>query len=88
MWRADKWKDYELIDCGGGRRLERWGKQILIRPDPQAVWPQGEHPLWSRADGIYRRSEKGGGGGGSGRLRARWADGSGEKTKQRRAVGF
>ena len=62
MWSADKWKDYELLDCGDGRRLERWGKQILIRPDPQAIWPRGDHPLWNRADGIYRRSEKGGGG--------------------------
>ena len=62
MWRADNWKEYELLDCGGGQRLERWGKQILIRPDPQAIWPRGEHPLWNRANGVYRRSEKGGGG--------------------------
>lgn len=61
MWRADNWKDYELLDCGGGQRLERWGRQILIRPDPQAIWPRGEHPLWNKADGIYHRSEKGGG---------------------------
>ena len=36
MWIADKWEDYELIDCGGGEKLERWGRQILVRPDPQA----------------------------------------------------
>ena len=36
MWIADGWKDYELLDCGGGEKLERWGKQILVRPDPQA----------------------------------------------------
>ena len=35
MWIADKWEDYELLDCGGGEKLERWGRQILVRPDPQ-----------------------------------------------------
>ena len=35
---ADKWKDYELLDCGGGEKLERWDKQYLVRPDPQAIW--------------------------------------------------
>ena len=29
MWIADGWEDYELLDCGGGEKLERWGKQIL-----------------------------------------------------------
>ncbi|SMO32426.1 class I SAM-dependent methyltransferase [Solitalea koreensis] len=32
------WKDYELIDCGNFEKLERFGKYILIRPEPQAVW--------------------------------------------------
>lgn len=30
--------DYELIDCGNFEKLERFGKYILIRPEPQAVW--------------------------------------------------
>ena len=38
MWIADGWKDYELLDCGGGEKLERWGQQLLVRPDPQAIW--------------------------------------------------
>ena len=41
MWIADGWKDYELLDCGGGEKLERWDKQILVRPDPQAIWGDG-----------------------------------------------
>lgn len=61
MWTADRWKEYELLDCGGGERLERWGKQILIRPDPQAIWRRGGHPLWKKPDAIYHRSDKGGG---------------------------
>ena len=32
MWIADKWKDYEVIDCSGGEKLERWGDYTLVRP--------------------------------------------------------
>lgn len=32
------WKDYELLDSGNFEKLERFGKQITIRPEPQAVW--------------------------------------------------
>ena len=31
MWIANGWKDYELIDCGGGEKLERWGDKLLVR---------------------------------------------------------
>ncbi len=62
MWSADAWKDYELIDTSDGERLERWGDYILIRPDPQIIWRgTAKSPLWKKADGIYRRSSKGGG---------------------------
>lgn len=62
MWLSDKWKDYELIDCGDGERLERWGKYILIRPDPQAIWHRSSNDKrWKTADGHYIRSDKGGG---------------------------
>lgn len=33
--------DYELIDCGNFEKLERFGKYITIRPEPQAVWDKG-----------------------------------------------
>lgn len=36
----ENWKDYELIDCGNFEKLERFGEVILIRPEPQAVWPK------------------------------------------------
>ena len=56
------WKDYELLDCSGGERLERWGNVVLIRPDPQVIWnTPKEHPLWHRADARYIRSKEGGG---------------------------
>ena len=62
MWISDKWNDYELIDCGGGEKLERWGKYTLVRPDPQAIWnTPRENRLWRRPDARYARSSTGGG---------------------------
>lgn len=62
MFVSDNWKDYELIDASDGERLERWGKYILIRPDPQIIWKgKKTSPLWKRADAIYRRESSGGG---------------------------
>ena len=59
---ADNWKDYELIDCSDGERLERWGETILIRPDPQVIWKTAKtNPLWKQAHGRYLRSNTGGG---------------------------
>lgn len=59
---ASDWRDYELIDATGGRRLERWGDITLVRPDPQVVWktPPGS-PLWDSADAVYHRAATGGG---------------------------
>lgn len=62
MWLADKWTDYEVIDCSKGEKLERWGEYILVRPDPQVIWDTpktDEH--WKRKSGHYHRSQKGGG---------------------------
>lgn len=62
MFKAENWKDYELIDASDGERLERWGKYILVRPDPQVIWKgEKKHPLWKKADAVYRRSSSGGG---------------------------
>ena len=56
------WKDYELLDCSGGERLERWGNVVLIRPDPQVIWnTPKDHPFWHKADARYIRSKEGGG---------------------------
>lgn len=64
MFLADGWKDYELIDCNNGEKLERWGDFILVRPDPQIVWELDKSqlsPLWKKADARYIRSKSGGG---------------------------
>ncbi len=62
MWVADGWKDYELIDCGQGEKLERWGGKLLVRPDPQAIWATPRLAAgWRHPDGRYLRSASGGG---------------------------
>lgn len=62
MWIADGWKDYEVIDCSNGEKLERWGSYLLVRPDPQVIWDtKKEHNGWKRMNGHYHRSQKGGG---------------------------
>jgi 23S rRNA (cytosine1962-C5)-methyltransferase len=73
MWIADGWKDYELLDCGGGEKLERWGAHLLVRPDPQAIWEsKRENPGWKRAQGRYFRSSEGGGHWEKGALPEQW----------------
>ncbi len=62
MWIANNWKDYEVLDTSGGEKLERWGKYLLVRPDPQVIWnTPHEHPGWKKKNGHYHRSSKGGG---------------------------
>ena len=61
MWCADKWKDYTLLDSADGEKLEYWGKYLLRRPDPQAVWSVKSDKSWNSADAWYHRSKSGGG---------------------------
>lgn len=62
MWIANNWSDYAVLDCGGGEKVERWGPHILVRPDPQAIWPKIDSVnAWKRAGAIYHRSKSGGG---------------------------
>lgn len=56
---ADDWKDYELIETKNGMKKERWGKYILVRPDPQIIWQKDSD--FTSYDAIYYRSNKGGG---------------------------
>jgi 23S rRNA (cytosine1962-C5)-methyltransferase len=61
---ADRWRDYQLLECGDGMKQERWGAYTLVRPDPQIIWPRHQKPAgsrWENWDGFYHRSEQGGG---------------------------
>ncbi len=62
MFLSDKWKDYRVVDASGGEKLEYWGKYLLRRPDPIAVWDHKTEPRrWERVDAWYHRSSSGGG---------------------------
>ncbi len=52
--------DYELIDCGSGRRLERFGKLIVDRPAPVAVWPKALSKSEWQSDLYYDHVRTGG----------------------------
>ncbi|MEG0780951.1 MAG: class I SAM-dependent methyltransferase, partial [Oscillospiraceae bacterium] len=89
MWIADKWRDYELLDCGGGEKLERWDRQILVRPDPQAIWETPRtHPGWRNANARYLRAQTGGGHWEKSNLPEQWLAHYGELTFQIKPMNF
>jgi 23S rRNA (cytosine1962-C5)-methyltransferase len=54
-----QWADYELVDSGDGRKLERFGEYTLIRPEPQAKWEGLESARWDAADGEFVKGRAG-----------------------------
>jgi 23S rRNA (cytosine1962-C5)-methyltransferase len=48
------WVDYEILDSGANRKLERWGKYILIRPETQAIWEPRHPELWRKANAEFK----------------------------------
>ena len=89
MWRSEGWSDYELIDCGGGEKLERWGKYILVRPDPQAIWdtPRTD-PRWHKPHALYARSSTGGGAWAKKEVPDRWTVGYRDLTFNIKPMNF
>ena len=78
MWISDHWKDYEVLDTSDGEKLERWGRYILVRPDPQVIWQTARtDPRWKRYDARYVRSNSGGGRWSEHHLPERWQIGYG-----------
>lgn len=89
MWSADNWKDYKLLDCSDGCRLEKWGDYSLIRPDPQVIWKNcKKHPLWRKADATYTRSKSGGGAWNDNALPEEWRIGYKDLTFSIKPMGF
>ncbi len=59
MKQPETTPDYELIDSGHGRKLERYGNFLLARPDPQALWtPTLSQKEWDKAHGTFIREGK------------------------------
>lgn len=54
---SSQWHDYELLDSGHGRKLERYGAYRFIRPESQALWqPRFSQSEWDKADGVFQES--------------------------------
>ena len=62
---AEPWPDYGLIDCGGGRKYERYGNIRVVRPEPQAMWAPAADDWQPHATFVPGADEEGGG---------RWSD--------------
>ena len=58
MWIADNWKDYEVIDCSKGEKLERWGEYLLVRPDLKSLGYRKKLRGWKRMNGHYPPQQK------------------------------
>ena len=54
------WTDYELLDSGNGKKLERFGEIVLIRPEAQARWKPAlaAHP-WETAHAEFQKASRG-----------------------------
>lgn len=54
---SDGFRDYALLDCGAGRKLERFGSVVVDRPEPQALWrPRLPKSEWSKAHAVFSAS--------------------------------
>ena len=47
------WRDYALLDSGGGRKLERYGRFTVVRPEPQCFWSPRDPGAFDRADAVF-----------------------------------
>ncbi len=57
------WQDYALLDSGNGLKLERYGKYILKRPEPEAIWqPALPEKAWNGAQALFKPSNEENGG--------------------------
>ena len=54
VMRTRGWADYALLDCGHGRKLERYGRYTVVRPEPQCLWSPTLPPeVWAAADAVF-----------------------------------
>lgn len=53
VMRTRAWADYALVDSGDGRKLERYGRFHVVRPEPQCFWSPSQPSLWDGADAVF-----------------------------------
>lgn len=53
------WSDYQLVDSGAGRKLERYGSMLVERPEPQALWmPSLPQDRWAKAQAVFKNASE------------------------------
>jgi 23S rRNA (cytosine1962-C5)-methyltransferase len=59
VMRTRGWADYALLDSGHGRKLERYGRYTVVRPEPQCLWaPRLPAQAWDAADAVFDPSDE------------------------------
>lgn len=59
VMRTQGWSDYALLDSGHGRKLERYGRYVVVRPEPQCLWaPRLPAQAWEAADAVFDPSDE------------------------------
>ncbi|MBI9045436.1 MAG: class I SAM-dependent methyltransferase [Anaerolineaceae bacterium] len=54
LFHSPGWQEYALLDSGEGRKLERFGKYVLDRPEPEALWKRSmDMELWNTANAVF-----------------------------------
>ena len=54
VMRTEGWADYALVDSGHGKKLERYGRFTVVRPEPQCLWsPRLPADAWDKADAVF-----------------------------------
>ncbi len=57
--RTEGWADYGLVDSGGGRKLERYGPHLVVRPEAQCLWaPTLGDGEWEAADAVFEATDE------------------------------
>lgn len=54
---SEGFSDYRLLDSGAGRKLERFGRIVVDRPEPQAMWQRRDAEQWEKADAVFSGEE-------------------------------
>jgi 23S rRNA (cytosine1962-C5)-methyltransferase len=63
LLESPRWESYELLDSGGGQKLERFDPYLFVRPEPQAIWsPALPDSRWREAHAIFRTTGEESGG--------------------------
>ena len=61
IFQSKVWSDYEMLDTGGGEKLERFGAYTFVRPLEDAFWKKSlDQKIWDKADGRFVSSKEGG----------------------------